>query len=65
MTEKDGEKWEAVLGERDCVSISAGRLSRRDQRRRGRGDHVVMIGSPKPMTPTYAPDHPLSKVKRG
>jgi hypothetical protein len=26
---------------------------------------MVMIGSPKPITPTYPPEHPLSKVKRG
>jgi hypothetical protein len=25
---------------------------------------MVMIGSPKPVTPTYPPEHPLSKVKR-
>ena len=24
----------------------------------------VMLGTPKPITPTYPPDHPLSKVKR-
>jgi hypothetical protein len=24
-----------------------------------------MIGSPKPVTPTYPADHPLTKVKRG
>ena len=39
MTEKDGERWEAVLGERDCVSVAARRLSRRSQHRRGRSDH--------------------------
>ena len=26
---------------------------------------MVMIGSPKPVTPTYPADHPLTKVKRG
>jgi len=26
---------------------------------------MVMIGNPKPVTPTYKPDDPLSKVKRG
>jgi len=24
----------------------------------------VMVGNPKPVTPTYPPTHPLSKVKR-
>jgi hypothetical protein len=23
-----------------------------------------MIGNPKPVTPTYPPDHPVSKIKR-
>jgi hypothetical protein len=26
---------------------------------------MVMIGAPKPVTPTYPPEHPLAKVKRG
>jgi hypothetical protein len=25
---------------------------------------MVMIGAPKPVTPTYPPDHPLANVKR-
>ena len=24
----------------------------------------VMLGAPKPITPTYPPDHPLAKIKR-
>jgi len=24
----------------------------------------VMLGSPKPITPTYPADHPLTKIKR-
>ena len=64
MTEKDGERWEAVLGERDCVSVPPGVY--RGEMNVGEEEAVmmVMIGSPKPITPTYPPDHPLAKVKR-
>ena len=64
MTEKDGERWEAVLGERDCVSVPPGVY--RGEMNIGEEEAVmmVMIGSPKPVTPTYPADHPLSKVKR-
>lgn len=56
--------YEIVLGPRDCFSVPPGLY-------RGEvnvGDEeaiiMVMIGSPKPITPTYPPDHPLAKVKR-
>jgi quercetin dioxygenase-like cupin family protein len=64
VTEKDGERWEAILGERDCMSVPPGVY-------RGEvniGDEeaiiMVMIGSPKPATPTYPADHPLANVTR-
>ena len=64
VCEKDGERWEAVLGERDLISVPPGVY-------RGEvniGDEeaimMVMIGSPKPITPPYPSDHPLAKVKR-
>jgi hypothetical protein len=64
VTEKDGERWEAILSERDCMSVPPGVY-------RGEvniGDEeaiiMVMIGSPKPVTPTYPADHPLANVKR-
>ncbi|HEX7007354.1 MAG TPA: cupin domain-containing protein [Alphaproteobacteria bacterium] len=62
--ERDGEKWETELGERDLVSVPAGIY-------RGLvNDHdeealmCVMLGAPKPKIPTYPPDHPLSKIDR-
>jgi quercetin dioxygenase-like cupin family protein len=65
MVEQNGETYDTVLGERDCISVPPGLY-------RGEinvGDEeaiiMVMIGSPKPVTPTYPADHPLSKVKRG
>jgi mannose-6-phosphate isomerase-like protein (cupin superfamily) len=65
MVEKDGEYWESILGERDCISVPPGVY--RGEINVGEEDAImmVMIGSPKPITPTYPADHPLAKVKRG
>jgi quercetin dioxygenase-like cupin family protein len=65
MVEKDGERWESILGERDCISVPPGVY--RGEINVGEEDAImmVMIGSPKPVTPTYPADHPLTKVKRG
>ena len=64
MCEKDGESWEAILGERDLISIPPGVY--RGEVNIGEEDVLmcVMLGASKPITPTYAPDHPLSKIKR-
>jgi mannose-6-phosphate isomerase-like protein (cupin superfamily) len=62
--EKDGETWETELGERDLCSVPAGVY--RGLRNDGEEDALmcVMLGATKPVTPTYPPDHPLSKLKR-
>ena len=64
MCEKDGQKWEAVLGERDLISIPPGVY--RGEINIGEEDVLmcVMLGAAKPITPTYPEDHPLAKVKR-
>jgi len=64
MLEKDGERYETVLGERDLVSIPPGVY--RGEVNIGEEDCLmcVMLGASKPVTPTYPPDHPLAKVKR-
>jgi quercetin dioxygenase-like cupin family protein len=64
MVEENGEYWEAVLGERDCISVPPGVY--RGEVNVGEEEAVmmVMIGAAKPVTPTYPPDHPLAKVKR-
>lgn len=64
MVEKDGEYFETILGERDCISVPPGLY--RGEVNIGDEDAIIMviIGSPKPITPTYPPEHPLSKVKR-
>jgi quercetin dioxygenase-like cupin family protein len=62
--EYEGRTWETVLGERDLISCPAGVY--RGLRNEGREEALmcVMLGAAKPVTPTYPPDHPLSKIKR-
>lgn len=62
---KEGESWSIEAGERDLISVPPGVY-------RGEiniGDEealmCVMVGSARPETPTYKPDDPLSKIKRG
>jgi mannose-6-phosphate isomerase-like protein (cupin superfamily) len=64
VCEKDGERWEAVLGERDLISVPPGVY--REEQNIGDEDALmcVMLGSPKPITPVYPPDSPLAKIKR-
>jgi hypothetical protein len=53
-----------VLGDRDLVSIPPGVY--RGEVNVGEEDCLmcVMLGSNKPVTPTYPPEHPLAKIKR-
>jgi mannose-6-phosphate isomerase-like protein (cupin superfamily) len=64
MCEKDGEKWEAVISDRDLISIPPGVY--REEHNIGEEDALmcVMLGAPKPVTPTYPPESPLAKIKR-
>jgi len=64
ILEKDGEKFEAILNERDIVSVPPGVY--REERNIGQEEALmcVILGSKKPVTPTYPPDHPLSRIKR-
>ena len=64
ICEKDGHRWESILKERDLVSVPPGVY--REERNIGDEDALmcVMLGSPKPITPVYPPDSPLSKIKR-
>lgn len=64
ICEKDGQKWEAVIGERDLISVPPGVY--REEHNIGDEDALmcVMLGSPRPITPTYPPDSPLAKIKR-
>ena len=64
MCEKDGEKWEAIVTDRDLISIPPGVY--RGEINIGEEDALmcVMLGASKPITPTYPPDHPLASIKR-
>jgi len=65
ICEKDGERCETILNERDLVSVPPGVY--REEHNIGDEDALmcVMLGAPRPVTPTYPPEHPLSKIKRG
>jgi len=62
--EKDGEKWESIITDRDLISIPPGVY--RGEINIGEEDALmcVMLGASAPITPTYPPDHPLAKIKR-
>jgi mannose-6-phosphate isomerase-like protein (cupin superfamily) len=64
VLEKDGERYETILTDRDVVSVPPGVY--REEINIGDEDALmcVMLGSPKPVTPTYPPEHPLAKIKR-
>ena len=64
VCEKDGQRWEALLGERDLISVPPGVY--REEHNVGDEDALmcVMLGAPKPITPVYPPDSPLAKLKR-
>ena len=64
ICEKDGQRWQSILGERDLISVPPGVY--REEINIGDEDALmcVMLGSPKPITPVYPPDSPLAKIKR-
>lgn len=64
IAEKDGERWESILGERDCISVPPGVYRGEENVGEEEAIMMVLIGSPKPITPTYPADHPLANVKR-
>lgn len=59
------ERWESILNERDIISVPPGIY--REEHNIGEEDALmcVMLGAPKPVTPTYPPEHPLARIKRG
>ena len=65
VLEKDGERFETILTDRDLVSVPPGVY--REEINIGDEDALmcVMLGAKKPITPTYPAEHPLAKIKRG
>lgn len=64
MIEHNGERVETILGNRDLISVPPGVYRGLVNEGREEALMCVMIGSTKPETPSYPPDHPLSKIKR-
>ena len=64
ICEKEGVRWETVVRDRDLISVPPGVY--REEHNIGDEDCLmcVMLGSPKPITPTYPPDSPLARIKR-
>ena len=58
------EREVVILTDRDLVSVPPGVY--REEINIGEEDALmcVMLGAQKPITPTYPPEHPLSKIKR-
>jgi mannose-6-phosphate isomerase-like protein (cupin superfamily) len=64
VCEKDGQRWESLLNERDLISVPPGVY--REEINVGDEDALmcVMLGTPKPITPTYPPGSDLARIKR-
>ena len=64
VLEKDGERFETILTERDVISVPPGVY--REEINIGDEDALmcVMLGARAPITPTYPPEHPLAQIKR-
>ena len=64
ICEKDGQRWESVLKERDLISVPPGVY--REEINIGDEDALmcVMLGAATPITPVYPPDSPLTQLKR-
>jgi quercetin dioxygenase-like cupin family protein len=64
VLEKDGQRYETILTERDVVSIPPGVY--REEINIGDEDALmcVMLGSSTPLRPTYPPDSALAQIKR-
>lgn len=64
MFECDGEYHETYVRERDLVSVPAGIYRGLVNEGIEEALMIVCLGTNVPETPTYPPDHPLSKIKR-
>lgn len=64
MFELDGEHFETYVKERDLVSVPAGVYRGLVNEGIEEALMIVCLGTNVPETPTYPPDHPLSKIKR-
>jgi mannose-6-phosphate isomerase-like protein (cupin superfamily) len=64
FVEHKGERIESLLSERDCISVPPGLYRGVVNEGIEEALMIVMIGNPKPVTPSYPPDHPVAQIKR-
>jgi mannose-6-phosphate isomerase-like protein (cupin superfamily) len=64
FVEHQGERYDVVLHERDCISVPPGVYRGLVNEGFEEALMCVMIGNPKPVTPSYPPDHPVAQIKR-
>ena len=64
FVEHGGHRHDVVLRERDCISVPPGVYRGLVNEGIEEALMCVMIGNPKPVTPSYPPDHPVAKIKR-
>ena len=62
--EDDGNFYETILKDRDLASVPPGFYRGLYNIGQEEALMLVMLGSKKPVTPSYPPDHPLTKIKR-
>ena len=65
LTIEEGDDfYETILKERDLVSVPPGYYRGLYNIGQEEALMLVMLGNRKPVTPSYPPDHPLSKIKK-
>jgi mannose-6-phosphate isomerase-like protein (cupin superfamily) len=64
FVEHMGGRYDVVLKERDCISVPPGVYRGLVNEGIEEALMIVMIGNPKPVTPSYPPDHPVAQIKR-
>jgi mannose-6-phosphate isomerase-like protein (cupin superfamily) len=64
FVEHNGQRHDTVLRERDCISVPPGVYRGLVNEGIEEALMCVMIGNPKPVTPSYPADHPVAQIKR-
>jgi len=64
IIEDDNDFYETILKDRDLASVPPGFYRGLYNIGQEEALMLVMLGSKKPVTPSYPPDHPLTKIKR-
>jgi mannose-6-phosphate isomerase-like protein (cupin superfamily) len=62
--DRDQDHYETIIKDRDLISVPPGVYRGLENIGLEEAAMVVMLGTPKPVRPTYPLDHPVSKLKR-